>query len=107
MDAKSLALLELPKVLERLSVFASFSAGVDLCRSLRPTDDVEAARAWQEMTTEARKLLSTKTDVPLGGSRDVREAAGLAARRGRLALFRLRCLDRFDPGLEPADETHK
>ncbi len=84
MDTKSLALLELPKVLERLSVFASFSAGVDLCRSLRPTADVETARAWQDMTTEARKLLSTKTDVTIGGSRDVREAAGLAARRGTL-----------------------
>ena len=44
-------------MLERLSVFASFSAGVDLCRSLRPTDDVETARLWQETTTEARKLL--------------------------------------------------
>ncbi len=84
MDAKSLALLELPKVLERLSVFASFSAGVDLCRALRPTNDVEAARAWQETTTEARKLLSIKTDTTLGGSRDVRAPAGLAARRGTL-----------------------
>ncbi len=84
MDTKSLALLELPKVLERLSVFASFSAGIDLCRALRPTDDVETARLWQETTTEARKLLNVKTDVTLGGSRDVRAAAGLAARRGTL-----------------------
>ncbi len=84
MDSKSLQTLELPKILERLSKFTSFSAGSALVRALQPTPDVAEARGWQAETTEARKLLGVKTDVTLGGARDVRPAAQLAARNGVL-----------------------
>ncbi len=84
MDTKSLALLEFPKVLERLGAFAAFSASMELCRSLTPTADVELARRRQAITSEARRLLAGKTDVTVGGARDVRGPAGLAARAGVL-----------------------
>lgn len=84
MDPKSIHVLELPKILERLSKFASFSAGQALTLALAPSGDLGEVRRWQQETTEARKLLAVKTDVTLGGARDVRPAAQLAARAGVL-----------------------
>ncbi|MBL8046698.1 MAG: endonuclease MutS2 [Anaerolineales bacterium] len=84
MDAKSIQVLELPKILERLSKHASFSAGVALALALAPSTDAREVRRWQTETSEARKLLAVKTDATLGGARDVRGAAQLAARAGVL-----------------------
>lgn len=84
MDAKSIQVLELPKILERLSKHASFSAGVGLALALTPSTDAREVRRWQTETSEARKLLAVKTDATLGGARDVRGAAQLAARAGVL-----------------------
>ncbi|MBM4423618.1 MAG: endonuclease MutS2 [Chloroflexi bacterium] len=79
MDSKSLATLELPKILERLAAHCAFSGGAALARDLAPTADVDLARRWQGETAEARKLLSVKTDVTIGGARDVRPFAANAA----------------------------
>lgn len=84
MDAKSIQILELPKILERVSKFASFSAGASLALSLTPSTDLDEVRRRQQETSEARRLLAVKTDVSLGGARDVRAAAQLAARAGVL-----------------------
>ncbi len=75
MDAKSLATLELPKILDRLAVHCAFSGGSALARALSPTTDIAEARRWQEETSEARKLLAVKTDTSIGGARDVRQFA--------------------------------
>ena len=84
MDSKSIQTLELPKILERLSKYASFSAGVALALALAPTPDFAEARRRQQETAEARKLLAVKTDVTIGGARDVRPLAQTAARGGVL-----------------------
>jgi len=84
MDTKSIQTLELPKILERLSKFTSFSAGAALALALAPTADLREARRWQQETSEARKLLAVKTDASVGGARDVRPLAELAARGGVL-----------------------
>jgi len=84
MDTKSIQTLELPKILERLSKFTSFSAGAALALALAPTADLREARRWQQETSEARKLLAVKTDASIGGARDVRPLAELAARGGVL-----------------------
>jgi DNA mismatch repair protein MutS2 len=80
MDAKSIAILELPKILERLSAHTAFSASTALALALSPTTDLAEARRRQQETTEARRLLSVKTDVTIGGARDVRGPARSAAR---------------------------
>ncbi|MCX7976402.1 MAG: hypothetical protein N2646_04945, partial [Bellilinea sp.] len=84
MDAKSLSMLEFPKVLERLAAYADFSASAELARSLRPTADLQEALARQATTTEARRLLSVKSEVGIGGARDVCPLADRAARSGVL-----------------------
>lgn len=79
MDTKSLHTLELPKILDRLATYCAFSGGVGLARQLAPTADLAEARRWLQETSEARKLLSVKTDVSIGGARDVRQFAANAA----------------------------
>ncbi|MFP4321329.1 MAG: endonuclease MutS2 [Anaerolineales bacterium] len=82
MHEKALFTLELPKVLDQLSHFTSFSAGEDLALTLEPTADAETARRWVAEVTEARILLEERGDqFTLGGVRDVREAA-LSTQRG-------------------------
>ena len=79
MDQKSLTTLELPKILDRLAAFCAFSGGADLARRLAPATDIDVARRFQQETAEARKLLSVKTDVTIGGARDVRPLVANAA----------------------------
>lgn len=82
MDDKYLQTLEFPKILERLSQHTAFSAGRDLTLDLKPSPDLEEAQRRQRETSEARKLLEVKTDLSLGGVRDVRpflKNAGLGA----------------------------
>ena len=80
MDAKSHTVLELPKILARLAEFSAFSGGHDLALQLEPTTDLSTARRRQQITTEARKLLDTSSDVTIGGARDVRSHVEQAAR---------------------------
>jgi DNA mismatch repair protein MutS2 len=80
MDAKSLQILELPKVLERLAACAAFSASKDLARALSPTAELAEARRRQSETTEAARLRSIHSDLSVGGAHDVRPAATQAAR---------------------------
>jgi len=104
MDAKTLHVLEYPKILARLADFCDFSASADLARALLPTPDFEEAIARLAETTEARNLLVT-TDLSIGGAHDIRDQVTLAARGGVLdpkemldvqaTLVSMRALHRF------------
>jgi DNA mismatch repair protein MutS2 len=82
-NEKSTQVLELPKILERLAKHTSFSAGKERALTLTPSTDLEQARRWQAETSEARKMFAERSNVTLGGVRDVREPA-IAATRGVL-----------------------
>jgi len=84
MDAKTLQVLEYPKVLEKLTGYTSFSASTELARSLKPSTKYEAVLERQKLTSEARHLLSINADISIGGSSDIRPLADLAARGGVL-----------------------
>ncbi|MBN1889722.1 MAG: endonuclease MutS2 [Thermoflexales bacterium] len=79
MEAKHCLTLELPKVLERLAGYASFSAGQALCRQLSPATYAGEIERRLALTREARQLLSSKADVRLGGVHDVRLLVDRAA----------------------------
>jgi len=83
MDAKSLQVLEYPKIRERLRSFCDFSASMESALALEPTDSYDLALARLAETTEARKLFSIQ-DVGIGGAHDIRPAVDLAARGGVL-----------------------
>jgi DNA mismatch repair protein MutS2 len=78
-EAKHCLTLELPKVLERLAGYASFSAGQALCRQLSPATYVGEITRRLAVTREARQLLSSKAEVRLGGVHDVRPMVDRAA----------------------------
>ena len=80
MDSKSVQLLELDKVLARLESYAAFSASKQLARELAPTSDAVEARQRQRATSEARRLLTVRPEITVGGAHDVRMAADRAAR---------------------------
>ena len=72
MEDRYLQTLEFPQILERMSQHTAFSAGRDLALALKPFPGLEEAQRSQRETSEARKLLEVKTDLSLGGARDVR-----------------------------------
>ncbi len=85
MDEKTLHTLEFHKVIHKLTEFAAFSASIDLARALQPAESLVQAQDRLTRTTEARKLLSIKADVSVGGAHDVRPLADLARKGGVLA----------------------
>ncbi len=53
MDRRSLELLELPAVLERLAAAAASEPGQALCLALEPSADADEVEQRQTLTTEA------------------------------------------------------
>ena len=84
MDKKSIQILELAKILERLSKLTAFSASTSLALALEPTTELAEAVRRQQETSEARRLLTVKPDLTIGGARDVRSYAQSAAIGGVL-----------------------
>ncbi len=84
MDPKSIQILELAKILDRLSKFTAFSASTSLALALAPTAELAEAQRRQQETSEARRLLTVKPDLTIGGARDVRSFAQSAAIGGVL-----------------------
>ncbi len=80
MDAKSVITLELPKILERLARHCAFSASKELALALMPSPDPEEVARRLRRTTEAKDLTSSRTNISVGGARDVRERANQAAK---------------------------
>lgn len=80
MDAKTLHLLEYPKVLEQLAKHTAFEVSRQKALALQPTADLREARDRLALTREARRLLDTN-ETTIGGARDIRAAVD-ACRRG-------------------------
>ncbi|MFM8322077.1 MAG: endonuclease MutS2, partial [Chloroflexota bacterium] len=78
MDEKTLAILEFPKILERLAGYCAFSASQEMALALRPSTDLFEVRRRQQVTSEAVQFLVTHSDVSIGGTRDVRPQVDLA-----------------------------
>lgn len=81
---KHLNTLELPKILERLSAYCAFSASVELAMQLKPSTEAGEVQRRLAETTQAREALLKNDNLTIGGARDVREHARLAARGGVL-----------------------
>ncbi len=80
MEPKHLQTLELPKILKRLAEHTSFSAGRELALNLSPATELEEVRRRQRETSEARRLLEVKADLPLSGVQDIRPLVEKAER---------------------------
>lgn len=80
MDEKSQRTLEFDNVREKLAQYTSFSTSEELARHTTPTIDLKEAVLWQKETQEARYLFDTRSDVTIGGAKDVRQFAANAER---------------------------
>jgi DNA mismatch repair protein MutS2 len=80
MRIKHLSTLGYPKILGRLSAYASFSAGEEKALALKPATDLETVRTRLETTSEAREILDTNPGTSLGGAHDVRPLTADAER---------------------------
>jgi DNA mismatch repair protein MutS2 len=83
MDAKTLTVLEYPKILARLADFCDFSGSADMARLLTPVTDFYEVSARLAETSEARKLL-VSTDLTIGSAHDIRAQVDLARHGGVL-----------------------
>lgn len=81
MNPKSLILLEYPKILAKLKTYAAFSASEALADALRPTSSLDKALAMQELTREARYLLSVNNELNFSGAVDMRPLVNLTSVR--------------------------
>ena len=78
---KTVATLELHKILQDLAAYATFGAGEELALELFPSTELEEARLWQRETAEAVALLEERANITVRGARDVREPV-IKAQRG-------------------------
>ncbi len=74
MNAKTVAVLELPKVLARVAGYTAFSASHAAAVALEPATALAEVRHRQQLTSEAGRLLDLRPDTGLGGVHDVRES---------------------------------
>jgi DNA mismatch repair protein MutS2 len=81
---KHLHTLELPKILERLTAYCAFSASIELALQLTPATEAGEVQRRLAETAQAREALKKNDNLTIGGARDVREPARLAARGGVL-----------------------
>jgi DNA mismatch repair protein MutS2 len=77
-DPRTLRTLEFDKIITAVKRYASFTAGHDRIEGLRPSTDPHEVIELLEQVAEARSLLNSSASVTIGGSRDVRSAAGRA-----------------------------
>ena len=84
MDAKTIEVLEFPKIIERIAGLAAFSASEKLARALKPTNDISLARERQARTSEARRLLSEHPQIGVGAAHDINPYSERASRGGVL-----------------------
>ncbi|MCY3833086.1 MAG: endonuclease MutS2 [Chloroflexi bacterium] len=78
---KTLATLELHKILQELSAYTTFGAGEEFAMELFPSTEIEEVQIWQRETAEAVALLEERTHITVRGARDVREPV-IKAQRG-------------------------
>ncbi|RLT42547.1 MAG: endonuclease MutS2 [Chloroflexi bacterium] len=85
MNPHTIRVLEYDKIRNRLVTFCAFEGGMELARSLLPSDDLRTVQEALELTDEAWRLLDQKTDIHFGGVHDVRPLV-TRAERGAVLL---------------------
>ena len=78
---KTLATLELHKILQDLTSYTTFGAGEEFAIELFPSTELEEVQLWQRETAEAVALLEERSNITVRGARDVREPV-IKAQRG-------------------------
>lgn len=89
MNEKSLRVLELDKIKEKLKRYTHTSAGKDIIDGLKPYSNIYEIREHLEETREALMLLAKKGAPPFEGIYDVREGISRAEKQSNLMAGQL------------------
>ena len=81
---KSLIILELPIILEKLAAEAVSSAGKEAARGIRPSDDANFVKSRLGETTAAKNMMAQRSSPPFSGIRDIRSMVKRADLGGML-----------------------
>lgn len=73
MKEHTVKVLEYKKIIEQLTSYASSMAGKELVANLEPSTDWKHIEERLKETSEARRMLDEKLNIPFGGIRDIRE----------------------------------
>ena len=92
MDPRTLELLELPEILDRLASVAASEPGKACCLALAPAAEPEEVERRQALTAEAVRLLDESAEPELAEVRDVRRDVEVAARGSTLDTATLRAI---------------
>ena len=84
MDEKTLTILEYDKILKQVAGYCAFSASAEKALNLRPQVQIDAAQRLQAETREAVQMRVNRSDLTIGGARDIRAAIDLAEHGGVL-----------------------
>ncbi len=103
MDRRTIELLELSTIRERLAGLCAFEGGGALARALEPTPDPREVAALREVTAEAAALWEMAVSGP-GGAHDIRDDVEDARRGSRLEV---EALERVRATAEVAGEVHE
>jgi len=79
-DAKSIAVLEFPKIIERLADLCGSPGGRDLALKLTPSSDLEEVRRRLAGTAEARALSRLKPHFHMGQAPEIEQSLLAASR---------------------------
>ena len=80
MDAKSIAVLEFPKIIERLADLCGSPGGRDLALKLTPSSDAEEVRRRLAATAEAKALARLKPHFHMGQAPTIEQSLLAASR---------------------------
>lgn len=80
MDAKSIAVLEFPKIIERLADLCGSPGGRDLALKLTPSSDLEEVRRRLAATAEAKALSRLKPHFHMGQAPEIEQSLLAASR---------------------------
>jgi len=84
MYAKSIEVLEYPKILQRIASYCEFYIAEEKVYSLQPSNDYDRILNWQATVKESVKILVAHADFTIGGMRDIREPVYRAQHGGTL-----------------------
>ena len=84
LQEKSLATIELPKILEMLAAEAATPPAKELCRQLRPETSLTQCEKLQEETEDASRLIGLQGSPAFSGVKDISNALERAEKGGFL-----------------------
>ena len=84
LQEKSLATIELPKILDMLAAEAATPPAKELCRQLRPETSLTQCEKLQEETDDASKLIGLQGSPAFSGVKDISNALERAEKGGFL-----------------------